>query len=245
MRGIGKEFMEKTKYKYLEVSDQNKGLPPPPLELGPKKGEQIISLPAPKDIRLGHVDLKEVLEKRSSIRSYSNKSLTLEELSWLLWSCQGVKEVVARSATLRTVPSAGARHPFETYLLVNAVEGLELGLYRFMAIEHKLAVVNLEKGIVDRVVEACYRQRFVKTCAVTFLLSAVVYRTCWRYGERGYRYMHLDAGHACQNLYLAAEAIDCGACAIGAFYDEGMNTILDLDGENQFVIYVATIGKKL
>jgi SagB-type dehydrogenase family enzyme len=193
---------------------------------------------------LGNVKLREVLESRRSVRNYSEQPLTLEELSWLLWSCQGVKEVTIRPVTLRTVPSAGARHPFETYLLVNRVKGLESGLYRFLAIDHKLAVVKLEEGIAERVAEACYRQRFVKECAVAFIFAAVVYRTYWRYGERGYRYMHLDAGHVCQNLYLAAEAIGCGACAIGAFFDEKINAILDLDGVERFVIYIATTGKK-
>lgn len=244
MRGIGKEFMEKTRYKYLEESDQNKGLPQPPLELEPEEGQRIVSLPAPKDLELGHTDLREALERRRSVRSYSEQPFTLDELSWLLWSCQGVKEVIARPATLRTVPSAGSRHPFETYLLVNRVEGLAPGLYRFLAIEHKLAAVNLEEGLAERVAEACYRQRFVKTCAVAFIFTAVAYRTYWRYGERGYRYMHLDAGHACQNLYLTAEAIGGGACAIGAFFDEEINRILGLDGEKQFVIYVAATGKK-
>ena len=84
----------------------------------------------------------------------------------------------------------------------------------------------------------------MKTCAATFIFTAVSYRTYWRYGERGYRYMHLDAGHVSQNLYLAAEAIGGGACAIGAFYDEELNGVLGLDGEEQFAIYVTTTGKK-
>ncbi|TEU10873.1 SagB/ThcOx family dehydrogenase, partial [Candidatus Bathyarchaeota archaeon] len=155
-----------------------------------------------------------------------------------------VKDVVARPATLRTVPSAGARHPFETYVLVNRVEGLGPGLYRFLAVDHKLQEVDLGGGIADKIADACHRQRFVKTSAATFIFTAVAYRMYWRYGERGYRYMHLDAGHACQNLYLAAEAIGGGACAIGAFYDEALNSLLGLDGVNQFAIYVAPTGKK-
>jgi SagB-type dehydrogenase family enzyme len=128
--------------------------------------------------------------------------------------------------------------------LVNRVEGLAPGLYRFLAIEHKLAAVNLEEGLADIVAETCHKQRFVKACNVAFIFTAVAYRTYWRYGERGYRYMLLDAGHACQNLYLAAEAIGGGTCAIGAFFDEEINRILGLDGEKQFVIYVAATGKK-
>jgi SagB-type dehydrogenase family enzyme len=243
-RGIGKEFMDKTQYKYLEASDQNKGIPQPPLELPPEEGRRIIPLPDPKKLDLGHVDFRELMERRRSVRDFSEKPLTLEELSWLLWSCQGVKEVLGRSATLRTVPSAGGRHPFETYVLTNRVEGLEPGLYRFLATGHELQEENLEEGIADKIAEACYRQRFVKTCAATFIFTAVAYRTYWRYGERGYRYMHLDAGHVCQNLYLAAEAIGGGACAIGAFYDDELNDLLGLDGVEQYTIYIAPTGKK-
>jgi SagB-type dehydrogenase family enzyme len=242
--GIGKEFMEKTRYKYLGTSDQNKGLPQPPLELPPEEGRKIIPLPDPKEADLGRVDFREILEKRRSVRAYSEEPLTMDELSWLLWSCQGVKEVVGRPVTLRTVPSAGARHPFETFVLVNRVKGLEPGLYRFLAVDHRLQEANLEKGIAEKMAEACYRQGFVKTCAVTFIFTAVAYRTCWRYGERGYRYMLLDAGHLCQNLYLASEAIGGGACAIGAFLDDELNDLLGLDGVEQFAVYVTTTGKK-
>lgn len=244
MRGIGKEFMEKTRYKHLEESDQSKGLPQPPLELPQEEGQMIVALPRPEKLDLGHADLREVIEGRRSVRAYSEEPFTVEELSWLLWACQGVKDIVGRPATLRNVPSAGARHPFETYVLVNNVDGLAKGLYRFLASEHKLAAVNLDDDIADRVTEGCYKQRFVKNCAAAFIFTADIYRMYWRYGERGYRYMHLDAGHASQNLYLAAEAIGGGACAIGAFYDEKLNRALGIDGENQFAVYVTTTGKK-
>jgi SagB-type dehydrogenase family enzyme len=244
MRGIGKEFMDKTRYKHLEESDQTKGLPQPPLELPPEPGQMIINLPKPGKLDLGHADLREVIEGRRSVRAYSEEPFTVEELSWLLWACQGVKELVVRPATLRTVPSAGARHPFETYVLVNNVDGLARGVYRFLASEHKLAAVNLDDDIADRITEGCYKQRFVKECAAAFIFTVDMYRTYWRYGERGFRYIHLDAGHASQNLYLAAEAIGGGACAIGAFYDEPLNKALGIDGENQFAVYVTTTGKK-
>jgi len=97
---------------------------------------------------------------------------------------------------------------------------------------------------VKRMVGACLGQESVAASAVTFVWTAVPYRTTWRYGERGYRYMHLDAGHVCQNLYLAAEAIEAGACAIGAFSDDAMNELLGLDGVKQFVIYLAAVGKR-
>ena len=98
--------------------------------------------------------------------------------------------------------------------------------------------------MAERVSAACLGQRFVMASAATFIWTAVPYRMAWRYGERGYRYMHVDVGHVCQNLYLAAEAIGSGACAIGAFNDDQLNELLNIDGEEHFTIYVATVGKK-
>jgi SagB-type dehydrogenase family enzyme len=241
---IGKEFMEKTRYKYLGDSDQAKGVTPPPLEQPYDESKAVVELPEPRKTECGAYDLRTAIEERRSLRSYSEEALNLEELSWLLWSTQGVKEVAGRQATLRTVPSAGARHAFETYLLVNRVAGLEPGLYRFLALDHKLVEVDLEPGISDKVTAASYRQAIVKKGAVTFIWVAVPHRMNWRYQVRGYRYMHLDAGHVCQNLYLASEAIGCGACAIGAFNDDELNALLGFDGVEQFVIYEAVVGRK-
>ena len=242
--GIGQMFMEGTRYASLGPSDQAKGLPPPPLEMEPSTPIlEVMELPEPKAISLGGLPLRQVLDRRRSLRTYAGRALTLEELSYLLWCTQGVKEVASRPATLRTVPSAGARHPLETVLLINRVEELTPGLYWFTASEHRLARLESDPSIAERLAEACLGQEMVQRSAVTFAWLADAYRCTWRYGERGYRYLLLDAGHVCQNLYLAAEAIDCGACAIGAFSDEAINELLNLDGQNQFVVYLAAVGK--
>ncbi|MCS7260309.1 MAG: SagB/ThcOx family dehydrogenase [Anaerolineae bacterium] len=243
-RGIGHQFMVQTYYRYLAPSDQSKGLPQPPLQLPYNPDQPVIPLPAPTAVEVRPVTVREAIETRRSVRHYAPTHLSLEELSFLLWCTQGVKEVSGRQVTLRTVPSAGARHAFETYLLVNRVAGLPSGLYRFLALEHKLLQLDLDPRLSDKVTEACWNQQFVKQSAVTFIWSAVVYRMTWRYGERGYRYLHLDAGHVCQNLYLAAAAVDCGVCAIAAYNDEAMNALIGLDGAEQFVIYLATVGKR-
>ena len=240
----GKEFIEKTKYKYLGTSDQTKGLAPPPIELEYDKTSTVIDLPSPKEINIKNKDLREVIENRRSIRSYSNKPLSLDELSYLLWSINGVKGVVPSHNTLRTVPSAGARHAFEIYLLVNNVENLSIGIYRYIATGHKLVEIIKDTKIADDISDACLGQEFIKSSAVTVFWVTVPYRMIWRYSERGYRYLFLDAGHSCQNLYLGAESISCGVCAIGAFSDDDLNRVLDFDGEEQFVIYLATVGKK-
>ncbi|NHJ84924.1 MAG: SagB/ThcOx family dehydrogenase [Asgard group archaeon] len=240
---VGKEFMEKTKYKYLDESDQRKGMKQPLLQEEYDKSKKLIDLPAPKDMKVPKRELREAIEDRASLRKYAEISLTLNELAWLLWATQGVKEI-GEVWTKRTVPSAGARHAFETYLLVNKVEGLKPGIYRYLAIDHKLIEINLNENVADKIVEGAYGQKMVKDGAVTFIWVAIPYRISWRYGERSYRYLHLDAGHVCQNLYLAAESIHSGCCAIAAFYDEKMNETLGLDGEKQFVIYMASLGKK-
>ena len=242
--GIGSEFIRRTQHAYLEVSDQQKGLPPPPLVSPAEDGVERIELPAPDTVGLEPVDFRALVTRRSSLRKYARTPLGLEELSLLLWCTQGVKEVYAPGATMRTVPSAGARHAFETFLLVHRVDGLEPGLYRYDALGHQLLLLDAPADLDQRVLAACYGQHFVKTSAVTFLWVAVPYRMNWRYGQRGYRYLYLDAGHVCQNLYLAAEAVGAGACAVGAFDDEALDAHLKLDGQSQFVIYLAAVGKR-
>jgi SagB-type dehydrogenase family enzyme len=214
--GIGEQFMENTKYSSLDASDQLRGLPPPPFELEWDKHLPVIDLPPPSSITVKDLELRLAIEKRSSVRDYTEDSLSLQELSYLLWCTQGVRKVIHRSATLRNVPSAGARHALETYLLVNNIDELIPGLYRFLPSKHGLIQFNDQKGLAERASMACFGQDFIKTSAATFIWTAVLYRMSWRYGERGYRYLHLDAGHVCQNLYLSAQSIDCGVCAIGA-----------------------------
>lgn len=250
----GQEFMERTRYKYSVPSDQRKGLRQPPLQV-PHTGTPI-PLPAPAKVQVPMVDLRAAIEGRASVRRYAEEALTVDELSFLLWCTQGVKDTQGDYATFRTVPSAGARHALETFLLINRVEGLEPGLYRFLAVEHQLVVVNMDTEIGEGITQACWNQRFVLDSAVTFIWVAVPYRMTWRYGQRGYRYMHLDAGHVCQNLYLAAQAVRCAVCAIAAFSDEEMSRLLNLgqdrfsgatgEGpeEQPFVIYLATVGKR-
>ena len=241
---IGRDFIQQTKYANLEISPQKMGIPLPPLELPVEKGSQIISLPPGKNLPLKDIDLKNLIEKRESLRKYADKSLTLEELACLLWGTQGIKSITDKPLSKRTVPSAGSRHPFETYLLVNKVEGLVPGLYRYLAISHELARLPGHEKINQSLTEATLQQQHVKNSAVTFVWVAVPIRTVWRYSQRAFRYLYLDAGHVCQNLYLLAEAMNCGVCAIAAYDDDLANSAIGVDGEEQFVIYIASLGKR-
>ncbi|MFA7408194.1 MAG: SagB/ThcOx family dehydrogenase [Anaerolineaceae bacterium] len=240
----GYAFVESTKYPYITESGQRRGLPQPDYEFPLEPGAPLIDLPGPDEIDLGEFDLRTAIEQRVSRRHYTEDLLALEELSYLLWLTQGNKFVnEQRAVPLKTVPSAGCRHPFETYLSVNKVAGLEAGLYRFAASTHQLVALRVDADFNAHLAEVCQNQRHVATSAVTFIWAAVPYRTVWRYSERSYRYLYLDAGHVCQNLYLAAESINCGVCAIGAFDDDGADALLGFTPPESFVIYLASLGR--
>ena len=244
MLPTGHTFMERTRYEYLSASDQTQEFPPPTLEKPHQKDLTVLPLPKPEDITVRPIDCRTAIERRRSIRHYARDPLTITELAFLCWSTQGIVEIKAPYYTLRNVPSAGGRHAFETYLLINRVEGMQPGLYRYLAFSHCLILIDAEGGVGDRIMAACLGQAFVRSSAVTFIWTAVIYRMAWRYSERAYRLVHLDAGHVCQNLYLSGEQIDCGTCAIGAFDDQLLADALGVDGEDEFVVYCATVGKK-
>ncbi len=241
--GIGKDFIENTKYKNMGETDQEQGKPYPPIEKF-YSNEGIINLDKPDSENVDKLNILELINERKSVRRYENKGITQEDLSYFLWCTQGVKKVLKGKATLRTVPSAGARHAFETYLLINNVKGIKPGVYRYIATKHAIVPHDLSEGIGERLLASCLGQGMVSTSAVTFFWAADIYRMAFRYGERTYRYIHLDAGHVCQNLYLAAESKGCGVCAIAAFDDDELNSALGLDGENELVVYVAALGMK-
>lgn len=242
MEGIGREFLKKTEYRHLSPSDQERGVAQPPLQVRLGDGEDV-GLPDPREVRIG-LSLREAFEARRSLREYGEASLSLAELSYLLWSTQGVSRVIPDRATFRTVPSAGARHAFETVVLANRVESLEPGTCQYLALDHRLMRLDPSPDLADRMTEACLGQKMVHQSAATFVWVADRRRMSWRYGERGVRYLFLDAGHVCQNLYLAAESIGAGACAIGAFDDQWVNKLLELDGIERFVVYLASVGKR-
>jgi len=229
---------------YMKLTPEANGVQPPPLELPYDRDARTLELPRPAEVRVRDVDLRYIIENRRSVRSYSSEELSLEELSWLLWCTQGVKELRRdRPATLRNVPSGGSRHPFETYLLLNRVKSIPPGIYRFLALEHKLLEVRTGEGLCEEITRACGNQRFIANSAAVFIWSFVPSRTSWRYGPKSYKGF-LEVGHVCQNLYLSAEAVDCGVCAIGAYDIDEMHRALGIQSDDEFVVYVAAVGKK-
>lgn len=226
-------------------SDQSKGVPPPPMEKPFPKDSTLFDLVNTEDLSLGRIPLIEAINRRQTHRKYTSDALTLEELSFLLWSTQGVRSVDKESGyTKRAVPSGGSRHPFETYLVVNRVEGIKNGIYRYLPIEHKLLLVSEgDPGLPDRLVAACDGQSFIGRAAVVFVWAAIPYRTEWSFGVLAYKDIVTDAGHICQNLYLACEAIGAGTCAVNGYNQAAMDALLGVDGEDEFTVYLAPVGK--
>jgi len=221
--------------------DQKKGVPPPSLQKPCPPGAAIIDLDSPQRVGGPTMTLIEAIGRRRSIREYADNPLTLPELSFLLWATQGIHDAAEDgSYALRSVPSAGARHPFETYLIVKYVNGLEPGLYRYLALEHKLCFLCTVDELLSRATDD---EWLLPGEAVLFVWTAVPYRTEWRYDILSHKMIAIEAGHICQNLYLAGVAVGAGTCAIGAFTQDEIDGILAVDGENEFAIYMASVGK--
>jgi SagB-type dehydrogenase family enzyme len=227
-------------------SDQRKGVIPPPLEKPIEVGAKVIPLVPADKIACGAMPLVDAIRERQSRRQFSDEALTFEELSFLLWATQGIRRIhPQRVWAMRTVPSGGCRHPFETYLWVRNVEAVPQGLYRYSALEHRLVEVRARRAAGEEasLAEACYGQQFVDAAAVTFIWTAIPYRTEWRYGPDSLKDILLSCGHICQNLYLACESIGAGTCAIVAYNQDLLDAFVGVDGENEISLYVAPVGR--
>ena len=167
--------------------------------------------------------------------------MSLEELSQLLWATQGITASVS-GHQLRTAPSAGALYPTETYLLINRVDGVEPGLYHYDVETHQLDVLKLGNYSKEVRVGAL-DQQIAERAPVVFIWSAIFQRSKWKYLQRAYRYIFLDAAHIAQNLALAAEGLGLGSCQIGALYDDYMNELMGFDINEESVIYMSSVGK--
>jgi SagB-type dehydrogenase family enzyme len=239
-------FLKDSVRKTVDFSrtDQSMGLPPPPIEKAYSADAERINLVPPAKFKaLPKVDLLFAIGNRQSRRHFSETPLTLEELSFLLWATQGLREQSGVGHARRTVPSAGARHALETYLCVLNVQGLDRGFYRYLPLEHQLVVEYRDESAAGKIGWAAFRQNWISNAATVFIWSAIPYRTEWRYGLAAHKVILLDAGHVCQNLYLACEAISAGTCAVAAYDQELMDKLLKIDGKDEFVIYLAAVGK--
>ncbi|MFX1448756.1 MAG: SagB/ThcOx family dehydrogenase [Promethearchaeota archaeon] len=238
-------FFNREEYEIaVPKSDEKKNKPFPLFQKPYDEKKPLIDLIPHEEFTIGKKPFIITINRRMSRRNYTDESLTLEELSFLLWCTQGVKRTFKDSAgVLRTVPSAGAKSPFEAYLIINRVEGVEPGLYRYISFKHKLLHIKRIENAENLIGELTYDQMFVGKGAVIFCWVAIPYRTEWRYTILSHKFIAIDLGHVSENLYLACEAIDLATVAIGYYEQKKFDNLLELDGKNEFVVLVSPVGK--
>ena len=196
-------------------------------------------IPLPDPSGWQALSLEQAIAARRSVRDYTAQPLTLDDLSRLLHAAQGITEP---RRGFRAAPSAGALYPIELYPVVHDVAGLEPGLYHYAVQEHALERVQAG-DLHSAVMQAGLGQSVLGQAAVCFVLSAIFQRTRFKYRERAYRYVLLEAGHVGQNLCLAATGLGLGACTDGAFDDDDLNELLGLDGQEEAALYIIAVGK--
>ena len=193
-------------------------------------------------------NIYDFIKNRRKTRLYSDEQLSLEELSILLCATQGITTTNKAGLTLRTVPCSGATYTFETYLFITRIEGLAQGVYRYLPVEHQLlfmfALDQMDEKIDEITLEQPFVPNFAKKAAVVFAWSTTPYRSEWKYDISAHKKILIDVGHICQNLYLASESINARACAIGIYDQKLIDEVLQLGGEEEFILYLAAVGKK-
>ena len=238
-RGIGDEFQAQTKYRRgelprggLDWSDK-----PEAYKQYPLAPRVVLSTPQAVD----DVSLWDALAQRRSERRFQPVALSEAQLSQLLWAAQGIT-LRAEGYALRTAPSAGALYPVETYVVVNAVDGIGPGVYHYAVETHELEQLE-SGGVREKVARAALDQNMAAQASIVFVWTAVFQRCKWKYHQRAYRYVYLDAGHVAQNVALAAVALGLGTCQLAALYDDEVNALLGVDGEQESVIYMTAVGR--
>lgn len=245
----GRDFMKGYRfddpYGELFESDQELKRPQPPLvKAAVTQPERWIRLPKDfSNLNLKN-DLISLIRDRKSSRIYTEEPMTMDELSFLLWATQGIKGLRGKAyATLRTVPCGGARHEFETYLLVRSITGLKPGAYHYLPLDHALEFISEVEDLESTVKETLSGQSWASKANVVFYWSMVAYRAEWRYGIYAHRVALIDIGHIGQALYTACTGLSLGCCGIGAFSHELCAEVFGLDGEEEYIVYTTPVGR--
>jgi SagB-type dehydrogenase family enzyme len=246
MRDTFREFVKADIHNTIDFSktDQNRGIEAPPIQKPYPPEAKRINLVKPGEWKsTSRLSVDEAIARRRSRREFSSDPMSLDELSFILWATQGIRGNPTKVHALRTVPSAGCRHALETYIAAFRVEGLTKALYRYLPMSHQLTLLGEKDGLEGLVAEAAAFQAFAGESAFTLIWTAIPYRMEWRYGLASFKLIALDAGHVCQNLYLACETIKAGTCAIAVYDQEKLDALLGVDGDKEFAIYMAPVGK--
>jgi SagB-type dehydrogenase family enzyme len=235
---IGERFHRETSLTWQGVGGDmfcSKPKEPPQYKVYP--GASKIELPRPE---YTGITVEDALKKRRSVRNYSTKPISKAQLSQLLFAAQGVTGKMYGKA-FRTAPSAGALYPFEVYVIANNVQDLPQGIYHYSVLDHTLEPVK-SGDFRSQIIDAGIGQQMLGDAGVTFVLSAIFDRVRYKYGERGCRYVYMEAGHISQNIYLQVVSLGLGSVCIGAFSDEKVNKLIDVDGWKEAVIYLHPVG---
>ena len=212
----------------------------------PKKPPQYKTYPGLKKVQLPKSEyrgmvLEDAITERRSVRNYSTEAIGMAQLSQLLFAAQGVTGKMY-GQPLRSAPSAGALYPFEIYLVVNNVQDLAQGIYHYSVLDHALELIKAG-DFRDQITDAGLKQEMLGTAGATFVLSAIFDRIRHKYGERGLRYVYMEAGHISQNIYLQAVSLGLGSVSVGAFLDERVNRLIDVDGRKEAAVYLHAVGR--
>jgi len=238
----GRDYMKLRIEEGEEPSDQEQKLPQPPL-CKARGSEEVIDLPHDFASLESKKTFLNILNNRESRRIFSDEPLSLLQLSYLLWTTQGVKSIRGMNyATFRTVPCGGARHEFETYLIIRNVEGLKAGAYHFLPLTHQLEFLHEIPAIEIAIKENLSEQGWASSASVVFFWSVVPYRGEWRYSIYAHRVMLIDSGYISQNLYLACESLGVGTCAVASFDFDLCNQQFGLDGNDEFILLASPVG---
>jgi SagB-type dehydrogenase family enzyme len=234
--GIGRRYLQETRYRRDSLGERGPAYPAVPrYKEYPQATQRLVLAPSS---RPAGADLWACLQERRSLRRYRDRPLSQEELTALVWAAQGV---TLAGYLLRTAPSAGALYPVETYLAVHRVTSVEPGVWHLNIPDFALEL--LSPGDCRRsLVDACLSQQFMGTAAVAFIWTGILNRAMVKYRERAIRYLFLDAGHICQNLMLAATALGLGCCPVGAFFDDEVEQLTQVDGQEEVALYLAAVG---
>ena len=226
-------------------TDSHKRIKPPALQKYFSQNVTLIDLPFPDESVLKENNFFHILTNRRSCRKFSGEPISLNELSLLLWSTQGVQKIFENTmVSIRPVPSAGARHAYETYLFIRNVSGLATGVYRYLSLDHKLLPLYHHEGFDIMLKNALFEQDYVLDSAVVFAWNCIPYRSEWRYGEEAHKLMLIDLGHISQNFYLSAQAMDLGVCAITAYEQKALCRLTKVDGEEEYPVLLSCVGRK-
>lgn len=238
MNPVGDNFQKDTKYHRDKMSGKPLDWASRPPLYKSYSVSDIIELP---DITpLSDMTLYEAVKNRKSVRDYHNKPIPKEVLSYLLWSCTGLSRTQGGCA-FRTAPSAGALYPIETYLVVNNVKQIDPGVYHYNIQNHCLELLQ-EGDHSVQIANAALGQKMCAQAPVVFIWTAIFQRMKWKYDQRAYRYIYLDAGHIAENLALTAASLGLDSCQIGALFDDEVNRIIGVDGTEESVIYMSVVG---